>query len=77
MLSAPGRVEAPCLTWRTLWAHRAYVLVLPYAGGPGCARPRVVGWGLRRFGPQVGGWDRAAPSRLVQPGSRDRPANPL
>ncbi|XP_069925743.1 myelin regulatory factor isoform X5 [Oryctolagus cuniculus] len=33
--------------------------------------------GLRRFGPRVGGWDRAAPSRLVQPGPRDCPANPL
>lgn len=25
----------------------------------------------------MGGWDRAAPSRLVQPGPRDCPANPL
>lgn len=39
--------------------------------------PQVVGRGLRRFGPRVGSWDRAAPSRLVQLGPGDRPANPL
>lgn len=51
--------------------------VLPCAVDQAAPHPRVVGWGLRRFGRRVGGWDRAAPSRLVQPGPRDRPANPL
>ena len=46
-------------------------------GGQAVPGPRVGGWRLRRFEPQVGGWDRAAPSRLVQPGPRDRLANPL
>lgn len=31
------------------------------AGGPRCARPGAVSRGLRRFGPRVGGWGRAAP----------------
>lgn len=51
--------------------------VLPCAVGQAVPHPGVVGSGLRRFGPRVGGWDGAAPSRLVQPGPRDRPANPL
>lgn len=46
-------------------------------GGQAVPGPRVRGWRLRRFELQVGGWDRAAPSRLVQPGPRDRLANPL
>lgn len=72
MLSALGHMVAPHLIWHTFWAHRAYALLLSNAGGPGCARPRVVGRWLRHFRPWVRGWDRAAPSRLVQPGPRDR-----
>ena len=50
---------------------------LQRVGGQAVPGPRVGGWRLRRFEPQVGGWDRAAPSRLVQPGPRDCLANPL
>ena len=78
-LKGAARAQAPRVTWPTLQAHQAYALGPAWSCVVGPAVPclRVVGWRLRRFGPQVGGWDRAAPSRLVQPGPRDCPANPL
>lgn len=77
MLKGKGRTRPLVCHGAFSWNPRPVSWVLSRAVGQTVPDPGVVGWGLRRFGPRVGGWDRAAPSRLVQPGPRDRPANPL
>ena len=51
--------------------------VLPCAVSQAVPHPRVVGWGAKALWASGGRLGRGGPSRLVQPGPRDRPANPL